>query len=680
MKRRLLFAFILLAVAAVLIAAQTAPTSTPSPTPTPTVSVVIGLDVFVRGGPGRQYVPVGKLILGDKVTPLSRNENADWVLITYNDGYGWVRRDLVTWAQNIDLLPIMFESNLTPSPGSPNRPDQTIIFLPTPTPSGNWVQLVDAPSGYVRAGPGRTFLRLGQLIVGTIVDPVGRNSDTTWIMIRFGDGFGWVRHDLVHWVDDLTTLPILDGNALTPTATFTATNTPTVTFTPTPTFTATATSTFTPTLTSTLTPTNTPSPTVTPTFTSTPTLTNTPIPPSATSTSTTTFTPVPPTSTPQPPVLTETPIVQALVPSNTPPATATPLPSATSTHTFTPVPPTSTPQSAVSTETPVVQALVPSDTPPATATPLPSNTPVSTLTATLISSTNTPSPTETLVSSTMTPGTPIATFNQGVNVRSGPGTEFNPPIGSFPAGQTAEILAHTPAGDWYKIRYFNQDGWVAAQFVTVSGDASLIPVESGLPTPVATAPTQQAPTATLTLPSPTPTVTVTSSAAIAQVPTAIPQSTPVPEAPTTAPGTLPVEAIVGGLALLLVLIYIGLYWRGLNAVERYNKGFVVRRCPACDRGDMVVETKVDRLLGIPRPRRTVRCTECRSVLREVGTRRWRYAVDPMENPSLYKHYNGHEIDDATLVEIGSQPVSSENVPAVPRSPLRPPSFTDDEDL
>jgi uncharacterized protein YraI len=651
LKRRLLFAFVLLVMAAALIAAQTTPTATPSPTPTPAVSVVIGLDVFVRGGPGRQYIPVGKLVLGDIVTPLSRNEDADWVLITYNDGFGWVRRDLVIWAQNIDALPTMFEDNLTPSPGSPTRPDQTIVFLPTETPTGNWVQLVDAPSGYVRAGPGRTFLRLGQLTTGTIVEPVGRNADTTWIMIRFGDGFGWVRGDLVHWVDDLTKLPVLGDNALTPTATFTATNTPTVTFTPTNTLTWT----FTPTVTS--------SPTATSTFTPTPTLTVTP----------------------------------SATPTNTPLPTSTPSP--TLTNTFTPIPATSTPQPLVLTETPVVQALVPSDTPLGTATPLPSDTPVpsATLTYTLVPtltsthtlvpvsstplpSTDTPSPTETLVSFTETPSVPIATFNQGVNVRSGPGTEFNPPIGSIPAGQTAEILARTPIGDWYKVRYVNQEGWVAAQFVTVSGDVSLIPVESGPPTPIATKPTQQFPTATFTLPPPTPTITETSSAVIAQAPTAVPQSTPVPESPAPTPGNLPVEAIVGGLALLLVLIYIGLYWRGLAAVERYNKGFVIHRCPACDRGDLVVETKVDRLLGIPRPRRTVRCTECRSVLREVGPRRWRYAVDPMENPALYKHYNGHEIDDATLVEIARQPVSSESEPVVPRTPLRPPSFTDDDDL
>jgi hypothetical protein len=196
----------------------------------------------------------------------------------------------------------------------------------------------------------------------------------------------------------------------------------------------------------------------------------------------------------------------------------------------------------------------------------------------------------------------------------------------------------------------------------------------------ATVVTQNLPTSTFTLIPPTPTLTETSVAAVAQAPTTAPLPTPVPEnQPVPAEG-LPVEAVVAGLVLLLVLIYIGFYWRGLVAVDRYAKGFVVDRCPACDRGHLIVETKVDRLLGIPRPRRTVRCTECRSVLREVSPRRWRYAVDPMENPALYKHYNGREIDDATLIEIAGQPASQLNEPIVPRTPPNPPSFTDDEDL
>lgn len=81
-------------------------------------------------------------------------------------------------------------------------------------------------------------------------------------------------------------------------------------------------------------------------------------------------------------------------------------------------------------------------------------------------------------------GPPTATFTQGVNVRRGPGTNFNPPIGSFAANQTAEIVGINPGGDWYKVRYYNSDGWVFASLMTISGDTSNIPVDPGPPTPV----------------------------------------------------------------------------------------------------------------------------------------------------------------------------------------------------
>ena len=172
----------------------------------------------------------------------------------------------------------MSEINLTPSPGAPDTstPEQTIIFLPTETPVGNWVQIVDAPSGYVRAGPGRTFLRLGYLTNGDIVEPVGRNAATTWIMICFGDGFGWIARNLVHWVDDLESLPELAVDNPTPSPTFTPTDTPTSTPTPTDTPTSTSTPTVTPSPTASNTPTITPSSTATYTATPTPTSTITP--------------------------------------------------------------------------------------------------------------------------------------------------------------------------------------------------------------------------------------------------------------------------------------------------------------------------------------------------------------------------------------------------------------------
>lgn len=90
---------------------------------------------------------------------------------------------------------------------------------------------------------------------------------------------------------------------------------------------------------------------------------------------------------------------------------------------------------------------------------------------------------------------PVATFNQPVNVRRGPGTIFNPPIGSFNVGQTTEILGRNPAGDWYKVRYGSGEGWVFAALVSITGETASLPVDQGPPMPTAAPPTAVPPTA-----------------------------------------------------------------------------------------------------------------------------------------------------------------------------------------
>ena len=107
-------------------------------------------------------------------------------------------------------------------------------------------------------------------------------------------------------------------------------------------------------------------------------------------------------------------------------------------------------------------------------------------TATPAPPTNTPEP-----AATNTPSKPQASFTQGVNLRRGPDIKFNPPIGSYAAGQTADIVAKTEAGNWYKVQGTNGLGWVSADYITISGDASAILIDNGPPvptdTPVATA-------------------------------------------------------------------------------------------------------------------------------------------------------------------------------------------------
>ncbi len=585
------------------------PVVSQDPTATPALSVVTQPDIFVRGGPGRDYLPVGRLVAGDLVIPISRNAQGDWVRVLYGDGTGWIRRDLAFWIVNIDTLPVVDAPDLTVTP-IPSATPLPPVLRPSETPSGNWVQVENAPSAYVRAGPGRTYLRLGQLLPGDVVEAVGRSADTAWILIRYGDGFGWVARGLVEWSIDLPTLPILLPFDLTPSATFTPTVTPSRT--PTPTNTPTPTATYTPTSTATNTPTATftATPTATATFTLTPTLT-------ATATSTNTATPTA-TAT-----FTSTPTATF---------TATATNTASATHSATPT-----------------QTLAPTNTvvPSATFTATPSPTTIPTVTAT-----HTPLPSAT--------PEPTATPLEVVIVA----TNTVVPAASATPSATATFTA-TPT---------ETASSTATQTPAPSSTATEPPSASSTYTPQPTVSN----TATLTAvaPSATPTEQPSATAIPVTEPTAVP--TPVPESPLPGEGGgLPLEAIIGLLLLLLLLFYIVLYWRGLAAIDRYANGFVIDRCPVCGQGHLSVETRHERFLGIPRPRRIVRCDNCRSVLRETGYRRWRYAVDPLDNPELYRRWNGQEIDEAVLID-SLQKGRSAGTPA-PRPPAQPPDFTDEEE-
>jgi hypothetical protein len=139
----------------------------------------------------------------------------------------------------------------------------------------------------------------------------------------------------------------------------------------------------------------------------------------------------------------------------------------------------------------------------------------------------------------------------------------------------------------------------------------------------------------------------------------------------------PVELFVGIVGLLALGGYAAFYWRGLMAQDRYKNGFVIKQCPVCQQGDLLVETRRERVLGIPRPRHTVHCSHCRSLLRESGPRQWRYAVDKLDNPQLHATLNGRILDEDTLRQI-AQRAQVNPVTLAPRPPSTPPRFVDDD--
>jgi uncharacterized protein YraI len=583
------------------------------PSVTPNVNWVhMPLGINVRAGPGLRYNVVGALPVGAWVQPLARNYDGDWVLISYFYTQGWVRIDGVSWRLNTAALPVITVLSPTPIPPPLNRTPGG----PTYTPNANWVD-VGVDGGFVRAGPGRGYTTIGTVFTGDVVDPVARDTAGLWVMIRFDDGYGWVRRDLVAWVAAVESLPVVDVPQLTPSFTPvplvpTATRTPSPTITPSPTATATATATLTPSAT----PTDTLTPTATLTFTPTPSLTVTPLP-SATPTLTPSGTATPtltPSATP-----TATPsATQTASATPTPSETATPTATASPSATSTDLPTATTAPTETATlpptETVAVAALVePTET--SSPTPLPSATPTET-------ATETPTETPTSVPTAVPTETPSPT----------------------PSPTPTETLPALPA--------------VPPATSTPSSTATVTPQPSPPPTqaPTEARPELPSPVATATVPPPpgaTPTALAVAEAA--DSPTGAPAAPVIVATPDDGGSGLPATYLVlGGVLALLALVYAGVYVAQAANLARYQEGFLLAVCPICARGGLFIEDRRYRMLGIPRVRRVVRCDECRSVLRQVGPGRWRYAVDAVVNPEAYDALNNRVVTERDLWAIAPE--------------------------
>ncbi len=610
------------------------------PTATPNINwVQVELGVNVRSGPGFQYGVIGSLPFGAWVQPLARNLAGDWILIAYINTQGWVQQDLIEWRLNVAALPVIEDERPTAIP----RPREYYVtpIAATHTPNANWVRF-GRDGVYVRSGPGMGYAPVGWLYTGDVVDAVGRDAPLDWVLVRHGDGYGWIRYDLVAWIEPIEDLPVLVAPNLTPS--FTAVPiVPSATRTPAPTATRTPSETPPPSPTLTLTATVTPSDTPEPTLTRTPNPTATPAPsstpqPAATDTATATWTPSATTTPSLTPTLTPT-LTLTVTPtsSDTPEPTATPtlLPTATATATDTRTPKPTVTLTATASDTPEP---TPSDTPLPTRTAQPSATRSVTPSVTP-SVTATASPSRTPRPSATASATPTPTITV----------------------TTAPTITRTP-----------RPAPSSTRMPTVTRTSS--PESTVTPLAVAIASATREPTPTLNVTATTTltgTPTAASPAPVSPTPTTTLSPTPTPAAVVAAPGSgsdggqgAAVSPREGGSlnpglwiglgAAGLVLLYLGAFAVQSAAVDRYREGFPLTLCPVCQEGRLYLDERRDRVLGIPRIRRAVRCDNCRSVLRQVGPQRWRYAVDRAEHLAFYDRLNGRVLTEAQLYEISPE--------------------------
>jgi hypothetical protein len=169
-------------------------------------------------------------------------------------------------------------------------------------------------------------------------------------------------------------------------------------------------------------------------------------------------------------------------------------------------------------------------------------------------------PTGTIPTVTGTPTGPVVrvTYEEQINVRSGPGSRVYPIIGFMIPGQTAPALGRSPGGDWIEI-YFpgvpGDVGWIYAPLVSLTPGFLPIIEPPPTPTPKTTAtldPTLVAAYTTPIIPTRMPTFTAPPPL---EVPTFVDQSTP------GSSGRVPAGLIIFSLAFIGGFGILALYLR-----------------------------------------------------------------------------------------------------------------------
>lgn len=153
----------------------------------------------------------------------------------------------------------------------------------------------------------------------------------------------------------------------------------------------------------------------------------------------------------------------------------------------------------------------------------------------------------------------VVTYEEQINVRSGPSSRFYPTIGIMYPGQEAPALGRSPGETWIMIYYPGVPGnvgWVYAPLVTFK-EIGFLPIVEPPPTPT---------------PQTTPTIDPTLAAAfiIPSTPTRLLTFTPAPElvipsfmdaSQTSSAGRIPMGLVIFGLALIGVIGALISYFR-----------------------------------------------------------------------------------------------------------------------
>jgi len=159
---------------AVMYALNVVPSEQIPPPPPPRVGVVVEEGVNLRDGPGKNYVSMARMSVGQELTLVEQFQG--WFLVEYGNQYGWVTRDFMNIVDGVvNRVPV----------------SQTI---PDPNPALVGTVLENAVN--MRKGPGSAYERVGSISAGRQVALLAKHKD--WFKVQLDDGTkAWIFSDLM---------------------------------------------------------------------------------------------------------------------------------------------------------------------------------------------------------------------------------------------------------------------------------------------------------------------------------------------------------------------------------------------------------------------------------------------------------------------------------------------------
>ncbi len=160
----------------------------------PTVSLL-----NVRATPSTSADLISRVSAGNRYPVLGRNEGATWLLINHGEGQGWVFGTFVKLlGGDVNALPVTNAvGNLVGAPASTASAAPAAVAAAAPAASG----LTVTPNAWllnVRKRPSTAAAVLGSLEWGHSYPVVGRNADTSWLLVDDDEARGWVSAKFVN--------------------------------------------------------------------------------------------------------------------------------------------------------------------------------------------------------------------------------------------------------------------------------------------------------------------------------------------------------------------------------------------------------------------------------------------------------------------------------------------------